>query len=275
MIITFDIGGTNIRVSSSRDGKTLDDIVIEKTPQNFEEGVRLIEYIIKKLSRGEKITAVAGGVAGPLDSMKSMIVNPPNLPEWSEKPLKKILEEICDAPVYLENDTAMIGLGEAHAPTLKNKKIVAYITVSTGIGGTRIVDGKIDVSSKGFEPGHQIINFSGEPHTFEELASGSGIGRRFGKDPATIEDQKVWDEVAHIIAVGLNNVTVMWSPEIIILGGSVVLKRSPFLFEQIKFHFKKIHTIFNELPTLKEAELDDRGGLIGSLFYLQNKNYFR
>ena len=62
---------------------------------------------------------------------------------------------------YLANDSDLDGLGEATVGAGKGFNIVAYITVSTGIGGVRIVGGKIDVSTYGFEPGHQIIDADG------------------------------------------------------------------------------------------------------------------
>jgi glucokinase len=53
------------------------------------------------------------------------------------------------------------GLGEAVFGAGKGREIVVYMTISTGVGGARIVGGKIDASAMGFEPGHQIIDACG------------------------------------------------------------------------------------------------------------------
>ena len=70
----------------------------------------------------------------------------------------------------IANDTAVVGLGEAHRGAGIGYNIVTYITVSTGVGGTRIVDGRIDRRIYGFEPGHQTIDIDNS--VWEGSASG-------------------------------------------------------------------------------------------------------
>lgn len=159
MYLLFDIGGTNIRLAISKDGKTFGNPKIFSTPKSFNDGMRFIKKEALEISGGKKIKAVAGGIAGHLDKNKTKLAGSPNLPAWVGKPLKRALEDSFGAPVVLENDASVVGLGEAVFGAGKGKSIVAYITVSTGIGGARIVDGRIDKSSSGFEPWHQIINF--------------------------------------------------------------------------------------------------------------------
>lgn len=70
MYILFDIGGTKMRIASSVDCKTLNEVKIFPTPVSYDEGIRLFNITVKELTNDEKITVCAGGIAGPLDQKK-------------------------------------------------------------------------------------------------------------------------------------------------------------------------------------------------------------
>src|SRR3972149_3814287 len=188
MFFLFDIGGTKMRLAVSENGNKLDRVVILPTPRKFDDAMALVKKAVKELVNGKKIKAVSGGIAGPLDENKTMILNAPNLRGWSKKPLAKELQKIFKAPIFLENDAALAGLGEAVFGVGKGKKIVAYLTISTGVGGCRIISGKIDESSQGFEPGHQIVFFENKITILENMVSGTAIEKKYGKQPYEIFD---------------------------------------------------------------------------------------
>lgn len=271
MFLVFDIGGTNMRIATSLDGKTLAATKIVPTPQDFDKGIRTIKQIADELSAGEKIDTIAGGLAGPLDKDKTMLVKSPHIGEWIQKPFKQQLEKTFNAAVYLENDADLAALGEACFGAGVNHNIVAYLTISTGVGGGRVVNQKIDENALGFEPGHQIIvpdgnpcNCSGKGH-LESYVSGSGLQKTYQKKAEEITDPKIWDEVAKYLAIGLNNVTVFWSPDIIVLGGSVMKSIS---LGTVRGYLKEVLTIFPQAPEIQLAKLGDPAGLYGALSLL-------
>src|SRR3989344_7879025 len=143
MYLLFDIGGTKMRVAYSRDGHAFEEPRIVATPQNFAVGMQTIERTARELSAGRPLRGVAGGIAGSLDESKEKVFRAGNLSDWAGKPLKKELEKIFHTEVFLENDAALGALGEAVAGVGKGKAIVAYLTISTGVGGARIVNGEI------------------------------------------------------------------------------------------------------------------------------------
>src|SRR6185503_10097023 len=102
--------------------------------------------------------------------------------DWKAKPLADDLEALFHAPAYLENDTAIVGLGEAVYGAGKGVQIVVYVTVSTGVNGVRVVDGMIEKSRQGFEIGGQYLSMNPQ-HTLEELVSGTAVTERFGSHP--------------------------------------------------------------------------------------------
>jgi len=276
MFALFDIGGTKTRVSISEDGVTLGESKIFDTPENFEVGIKRLKEAIIELAGDRKIEVCAGGIAGPLDEEKGSLIGGPNLNGWIGRPLKKRLQEVLNTRVFIENDSSMVALGEAVHGAGKGYDIVAYITISTGVGGSRIVDGKIDESSIGFEPGHQIIDADKtlcpdcDGNDLESYISGSAIEKRYRKKPYDITDEKFWNEIAKFLAYGLNNVTVHWSPDVIVLGGSM-MKVPGIKVSEVDAHLKDILKIFPLPPVIKKAELGAVGGLYGALAYLNSK----
>ncbi len=275
MYLVFDIGGTKMRLAVSEDGTSIARQEKVATPQNFSVALKEIVRISSDLLQGEKPSAAAGGIAGTFDHGRSTLLRAPHLKGWVGKPIKKEFEKIFGVEVELQNDAAMVGLGEALLGAGRGFSVVAYITVSTGVGGARIVNGKIDRSVFGFEPGHQIIDADGnlcpqcaKPGDLENYISGSAVEARFGKRPKDILDSKVWNELALWLSYGLLNTTVHWSPEVIVLGGSMIVGDPAIPIEHTEKKLKEIMKNFPELPKLKKAELADEGGLIGSLAYL-------
>lgn len=270
MYLLFDIGGTNTRLSFSEDGKTFLKPAIFDTPKSFDKGIAQLEEIFKDFAQGHEIKAIAGGIAGALDEKKTKVINAPHLPEWSNKPIKSILTRIFNVPVFLENDTALVGLGEAHHGGGKDKNIVVYINIGTGVGGVRIVNGEIDKNSYGFEPGHQIIQFSDLMKSSDRYAngylesyiSGSFLEKQYGVPAHVITDSTVWDKCAIYLAYGLHNTILHWSPDVVVLGGAVM---KSIKIEKVEEHLKSVMHIFPELPELKEATLGKVGGMYGAL----------
>lgn len=277
MYVVFDIGGTNTRVGFSANGGRINASKIFGTPKNFLRAVALVKQHATELSSGKKIRAVAGGIAGPLNKEKTALVRAPHLKGWAGKPIIPALRRAFGAPVFLENDTAMIGLGEAHYGAGRGKKIVVYISVSTGVGGCRIVNGEIDHNALGFEPGHQIIVAGGRKCSgcgafghLEGYVSGTAIRSRYHKNPKDIKDKRIWDEFAQWLTYGLYNTIIHWSPDVVVLGGSV-MKNPGIPIARVRVHLHRMLRIFEKPPKIARAELGDIGGLYGSLVLLRSR----
>lgn len=278
MYILFDIGGTKMRVVTADRKQFLADPVVVSTPKDFTEGLETLKRIIDNLAKDTPIVAIVGGIAGPLNAEKTGLAKSPNLGGWVGHDLKNALAEAYNAPVALENDAALVGLGEASYGAGREKSIVAYLTISTGVGGARIVNGRIDESAQGFEPGHQIIDPDNtlcptcEGSDLEAYVSGTAVEKRFGKKPYEIHDEAVWDELAKFLAYGLNNTIVHWSPSVIVLGGSM-MKEVGIPVPLVEKHLRETLKILT-IPPIVKAELADFGGLYGALAYARSRFYY-
>jgi glucokinase len=271
MYIVADIGGTKMRIASSNDGNSFKEPLIIDTPTSFEDGFNLFVDAVEKVSYGEAPTHVVIGLPGIMSESRDKLFKAPHLKSWERMPVKEMVEsKFRNAKVYLENDSALVGLGEAHFGAGRGFSIVAYLTVSTGVGGARIVNGKIDASKYGFEPGHAIVMIDGRPHELEEFVSGTAIEKKYGKKPWEIDDEDVWDDCARYLALAVYNLEMEWSPDAVVFGGSM-FKEVGIKVPKIEKYLHSWYTpIFPTDPVLLKAELGDLGGLYGGLAYLKN-----
>jgi predicted NBD/HSP70 family sugar kinase len=266
MNILFDIGATTSRFASSKDGKTLSQIISKPTPQNLDEAISLYTKLVADLSGGEKIEHLAGGLPGPFNLERSG-ANPPHLPNWIGKKLVEKFFKIAECPVFFENDAALAGLGEATKGSGAGFGIVGYLAIGTGIGGVRIVNRQIDANSLGFEPGHMLI---APGKNWESFNSGSAIKARYGKQASEMVNPAFWQEFQEYLVLALNNVIVMWSPDLIILGGGVVLG-GQISIDRIMLELYKILRIYPKLPKVTKSSFGDNSTLEGALIYLNQK----
>jgi len=259
--IIFDIGGTKMRVARKINNEEFTEPIKVETPSEVDEGARTLFELAEKVAEGEEIRGMSGGIAAVFD--EGTISNSSNLKGWIGLNFDKISKE-KGFPIIVKNDSAVVGLGEAYFGAGKGSKIVTYITVSTGVGGARIVSGKIDENSLGFEPGQQIINYK-ELVTLENLVSGRSLELRFNKKPYEIIEKEVWEEAARILAVGLHNTIVHWSPDIVVLGGPMMVGSPSIPLGVVRAHLDKTMHIFKKSPRIVLADLQDEGGLYGAL----------
>ena len=269
MYLLLDIGGTKTRVGVSEDLKDIDAHQIIQTPKDFEGGVDAIKQTAANLSKGRPFKACAVGIREILNPNKDSLVNDLKssaFSDWINKPIKQVFEHELSSKVFLENDAAMAALGEATWGSGSGYKVVGFLTISTGVGGAVVVDGKIGQSSIGFEPGEHLINYLGGYTYFADGVSGIGIEENFGRQPEQIDDQTIWHKVTKTLAVGVYNTMVFWSPDVVVLGGSVTKSIS---LETLSTEVAGLNRKFPTLPPIKQAKLADLSGLYGSLEYLK------
>jgi len=275
--VVFDIGGTKTRIATSTDLKSFDEVKSYKTPATFKAGMQLFVETVQELT--DTVTAVAGGARGRLLEDKSGIENDGVLTKWAGESIVGYLQkEYGDIPVFLENDTAIAGVGEAVFGAGEGLPIVAYHTVSTGVGGAKIEDGMIDQAHNGFEPGHQILDIDrtvlGEEitPTLENLVSGTAVKDRFGVEAYEIPQTDVlWDDLAGYLAQGLRNTILYWSPDAIVLGGSMIIGDPAIKIDAIRKATALALDNFEETPLIVEAKLGDEAGLWGGLALLARR----
>ncbi|MBI4065787.1 ROK family protein [Candidatus Kaiserbacteria bacterium] len=264
MIVVADIGGSHMRVAISDAHGSLEKPLIYGTPADFDTAVATFAKMARDAARGRPITGGAVGIAGLLSADRRTLLRAPHLLKWENKNIADAFGDMLGVPFSFENDAAFGALGEAKYGAGADVSILAYIAVGTGIGGARIVDGKIDHSAFGFEVGHQRLGVGENAPEWEELVSGSALGKKFGKPSSEIKDTAVWNECADIFAIGLYNAILHWSPQRVVLGGALFNEGSIPL-ARVKSAFHSINTALPILPDLRLASLGDKSVLYGAL----------
>ncbi len=213
----IDIGGskTLIAIFDSA-GK----IIAEQkftTNQDYNVFIRDLEKNVADLSTN---TNIACSVAVPgLISRDTGVAHALGNISWKEKPIRDDLSKVIgDIPVIIENDARLGGLAEAGAVAGEYKKVL-YLTISTGIGGAVIEDGKIVEALQDMEVGQMPLLYEGKSQTWESFASGKAITKIYGKQAAEIKDENQWQEIGERIGYGVAVCCSEMQPEVIIFGG--------------------------------------------------------
>lgn len=266
MYLLFDIGGTKTRLALSEDLISFDDPLIFDTDPNFSSGIMKLSDNIKKIVGIHKLKGVIGGMAGVFDKDRIKLLKSPNLPDWENKMIAYELERICGVKPEIYNDADLAALGEAVFGGGKDGRIVAYVTVSTGVGGGLVVDKKLRDRTYGFEPGFLIMDVdTGE--TLQDLIGGKNLEKKYGICAKEITDPEIYAEITKNLGVALHNLITLWSPDTIVMGGGI---SNDLDMEEIQEAIKNNMKIFPEIPTIKRAELGSLNGVWGALAQARN-----
>jgi predicted NBD/HSP70 family sugar kinase len=287
MYVLLDIGGTKTRIATT-DSLSDDITIVDKFATKADPATACKEIVSKLEKKGiENVRATCVAIAGTVDTSAGKLLCSPNLPDWIGFNLEHELAKRLEADVNMANDTDLGALGEAHRGVGEGADILGYLTVGTGVGGSRVVDGEIDAGTYGFEPGHQIMKMDefleatkqadtlpDEGHIpghLEYYLSGANIERQTGKEAVKIKDEQVWELFQDRLAAALSNVAVMWSPDEIVLGGSMIIRNEFLSFAYLQKSLERQLKVFPEVPTLQRAQLQDKAGLFGAQVYLKQK----
>lgn len=303
-VIGVDLGGTQLRaLRIDREGNILG---FERTDTAADDGpsavIAQIEALIAAVigdAPPETIGGVGIGVPGPVDPYSGVVREAPNLPGWLNVPLKTILVERTGLRIEVGNDANLAGLGEWRFGIGRGSQHFIYVTISTGIGGGVIVDGRLLLGRGGIagEVGHMTIQTDGPIcgcgnfGCWESVASGTALARvattalqrgrpSLIKELAAGEPIEGWhiataaergDELAQtliqregeLIGIGLVNLLHLFAPEQIALGGGVM--KSYALLER---HMRRV---INEraMPPYRDTPIDlatlaDKVGVLGA-----------
>jgi predicted NBD/HSP70 family sugar kinase len=256
--LLFDIGGTSMRMAKGTDG-AVSSIRKMPTPEDPYEALKaLVAYAHEMIP---DLSSVSGGVAGIVE--EGVVRRAAHLSKWNGFPLGSALAETLIVPIHIRNDAELAALGEAVYGAGKEYRLVGYLGIGTGIGGAHIEDKRIAPHASGFEPGHQILDID-TGATFEGLVSGSALNAAFGK-PARELPRKVYDDLIPVLVTGVYNVLLAWSPDVLVLGGSLMNEENGYRIGDVERMLKTMPSAIATLPPLVHAALGDDNGLYGAL----------
>ena len=188
-IIGIDIGGTKTAVILGDSTPKIYERVSFPT-RSFESPQHLLKQIteaaasmIKTVGK-DNVLSIGISCGGPLDSEKGIIMSPPNLPGWDNIPVKAILSEEFDIPVFLQNDADACALAEWKWGAGRGCRNMIFLTFGTGLGAGLILNGQLYSGSSDMagEAGHIRLDSGGpvgygKAGSFEGFCSGGGIAQ--------------------------------------------------------------------------------------------------
>jgi glucokinase len=309
-ILAIDLGGTQIRSALVTSDRAVH--CRRAVPTADEEGVdavldRIIEVAaaVRDEARSDGLPAPIGvGISspGPLDPWRGIVRAAPNLQGWTNIPLAPRVGAGLGMPTFLERDTNVAIMAEWRYGAARGADNAIYITVSTGIGGGLIVDGRPIVGSNGTagEVGHVTVELDGPRcgcggvgHV-EAIGSGTALARegralvaehpesplaRLAVDAPEVDAALVakaaeaGDARAAAllerawVAIGalVASLVNLLDPEVIVIGGSIA-EHHPRLFDAVGVEMeRRAFPILLDKVRIVPAAFGGDVSLIGSL----------
>jgi len=306
-VVGIDLGGTKIAGALvDLKGKAIRK---SSLPTNAWEGekevsnriLKVVDELLNnegqdlKVSKDE-IRAIGIGSPGPLDVKRGMILNSVNLP-FQNFNIVELVEERYKVKTYLDNDANVAAIGENVFGAGIGTENMIYITISTGIGGGAIINGKIyrGHTCNALEIGHITVMAEGplcncgNHGCAEALASGTGIARLANKKLETavessltqyekVTSKEVFAEAAkgdkvaeEILENSLNyfgicvaNTITIFDPEMVVIGGGVS-KAGKIIFDTVnKVVKKRCFPVMAENCKIVPAALGEDAGVMGA-----------
>jgi glucokinase len=264
LLLALDFGGTKhtaaLAVPGEREWRA-HRRVFSPPGADARYDIRTMCAIARGLLAGARPAAVGVSFGGPVDAATGTVRLSHHVPGWENTPLREILEKEFGAPASVDNDANVAALGEHRFGAGQGCSSLLYITVSTGVGGGWILDGRLwhGVEGMAGEIGHTVVDpdgplcLCGKRGCVERLASGPYIAQRArewleeqpergqvlramtGNDLEKVTAQLVsqaaaqgddlaWEALevaAWALGVGIGNAANLVNPGRFILGGGV------------------------------------------------------
>jgi glucokinase len=256
------------------------------------------EIRLKVAASGINPICIGIAAKGFIEHKSGTILGPSqNIKNWINVPLAQIVNKETGLPVYVGNDANMMTIAEHRYGAAKGFNNVIFIALRTGIGGGIIINGKLyrGVNNAGGEVGQMIINYDdsrsdlGIRGSYEYLASASAMVRRYNEETkklpgnsgssisckeifelsytGDIVAEKIVNENAEMVGIGLANLISIFAPEIIVVGGGMSEARDSYFSSVKKSAFDNSLENCRSEVKIERAHLGSSASLLGSGFY--------
>ena len=304
----IDLGGTNVKSGVVDDsGQPLSSVSV---PTNAALGPGVGIDTLAEAGRcaveasgltWDDIAAVGLGSPGTMDIQAGFLIDPPNLPGWTNLPIRDLLATKLGKPTVLQNDGNAAGYGEFWAGGGRETRSLVLFTLGTGIGCGIVVDGRILEGRHDHAGacGHIIIQADnarlcscGAYGHLEAYASATALVKRalealerdpdstleaiLARGPLTSRDiaeqaeqgdglsMRLMHETARYLAIGAVNLMHTIDPDVILYAGGMIAAGTTFL-NDIQ---AEIRAMAFPIPAQKTrvayAELGGEAGMIGA-----------
>ncbi len=281
--VAIDIGGTKISVCFFKK-----NIIAKKKkfktskfgPSNL---TNVRNYL---LTNNKDIAAIGIATTGLIHKKKWSTLNRNMIGSFDKFPIVNFFKKKFNTPIFAIGDTHAASLGELYYGNGKNLKDFFYITVSTGIGGSAVINKKVLNSDKKIvgQIGHTVIKYNGKicgcgrNGCLEAYSSGTAIEKKINKKlkfnlklKEIIKEHiknkfviKSLDEAALALSESIINIHNILGIKNFIIGGSVGLNN--IVFKKVKFFVFKKNTDIKLIKAGLKNDAETYGCLAYSKF---------
>jgi predicted NBD/HSP70 family sugar kinase len=295
-VVGIDLGGTQMFGTVADLGGNIQAEAYlawdgEDGPGNLEHLFRLIDRLLTApRPSGQAIRGIGIGAPGITQHEDGIVTWAPSL-NWRDLPLKQLLSERYNLPVFVENDVNLAALGEYGFGSCKGVDSLVLLAVGTGIGAGIVIDRQIyrghhqSAGEIGYmPPDRSYLNQRYEGFgALEGLASVTGIARRARQpdrqlqisQPMDITGEEVLNaarggeawaqaltaETASYLSLAVAAISTLIDPEAVILGGSVA-RYADLLTPLIQ---KNLTGVIPVVPQLRPSSLGFRAAVMGAI----------
>jgi glucokinase len=264
MLLALDFGGTKLSAAVWVAGERTwrgHRRVFSPPGADAAYDIRTIVATAVELLDGRQPAAIGVSFGGPVDFAGGVVRLSHHVPGWENIPLRALLEAELGAPTAVDNDANVAALGEHRFGAGRGYDSLFYLTVSTGVGGGWILNGRPWRGAEGMagEIGHMVVDpagplcLCGKQGCVERLASGPYMAedarRRLAAEPArghilramvgaevtavtgqtiaqaaTQGDELAWsclERGAWALGTAIGNSANLINPQLFVLGGGV------------------------------------------------------
>jgi glucokinase len=272
--LAVDIGGTKFSMAVF-DGRCM---VARETRSTDREGGRAwmmeqIASIGKAWSAEHRFERCGIGFGGPVIFAEQRVVLSTHVGGWNDFDLPGFVRSELHIDAVMDNDANAGALGEALHGAGQGCDPLFYMTLSTGIGGGIVHDGRVyrGADSYAGEIGHLTIRpggpecLCGSTGCFERMCCGLWLERDYGRPARELmTDPRFVEKYVVDLALGLKSCIMLLNPGRIVIGGGIS-KAGEKLFGPLRLELRKQVTSWSRARIeVVPAELGDDSVLWGA-----------
>ncbi|MBE5812235.1 MAG: ROK family transcriptional regulator [Clostridiales bacterium] len=267
-VIGVYIGSRKLKIMASdlmANSKYSKQIAYEKEQVTYQEILQILDDEIKIIkskyqNKGKKIVGIGVGINGVVDTQEGTLIFAPNL-GWRNVNIKQDFEQKFNIPVFVDNNTRTMALGESWFGTGKNIKNFFCINIDYGVGGSLFIDEKVyrGTSFGAGEIGHTTVDVNGEICScgnrgcLETVASVKALRKKVyegylsnvnssifeGEEIQSVDDirsSQIFEaanngdqfaislikETGEKIGIGIANIINTFNPEMVVINGEII-----------------------------------------------------
>ena len=265
-VLAVDVGGTKFTLAVFEDGRM---IRREQRATDAAQGgpwiMDRIEEQVLAWRRQMSFERCGIGFGGPVIFREQKVALSTHVGGWNDIALTEWLAERAGAPAIMDNDANVGALGEWRYGAGAHASPLLYVTLSTGVGGGIVCDGKVlrGPDSWAGEIGHLNVVpdgpacLCGSNGCLERMCCGLWLARDHGRGAKELfADPEFVRGYVEFLARGLKAAIMLLNPERIVIGGGIS-NAGESLFEPLRAELAR------QMPPWSQARVDVRAAALG------------